>query len=504
MRRIQAIDIGTNSVRSVIAEVASDSTYRIIDDEKETTRLGAGLLSTGMLSSESMERTAEALRAFQAIGRNLGVDEVRAIATAAMRTAANGAFFAERLAEELGLDVEIISEEEEGRLVFLSASAHFRLEGASAVVDIGGGSVEVVVSAGAEVEHVISMPLGARILSERFVDEDPISEAAFKRMKRLVRSMLKDRLGNEAMGTRMLVGSGGTVTAIAAMALALEGRRDEGLHGFEVARPIVMQLLAELSRSTAGERRRMPGLAPERVDIILAGALVLAEAMKLTGAPSVFVNARGIREGIVIDTVRRAEHGAVPTREEAVRAFGRRCHYDEAHGTTVAELACQLFDQLAGPLGLDIGHRDLLESAALVHDVGYYISYDRHHRHSYHLILHSGIPGFTNREMRRIAAIARYHTKALPKSKHEAWIALDPGDKAVVEPLAALLRLADGLDRGRAGHVERVRAVLDATSLTLIVHGAGDLHPELFGVEKKKDLFERHFGVPVRVTVAGS
>lgn len=503
MTRLQAIDIGTNSVRSIVVEVAPDGSYRVIDDEKATTRLGNGLQATGALSADSMQATADALRVFLGIGRNLGVDEVRAIATAAMRTATNGPAFAERLNDELGLDVEIVSEYEEGRLVFLSASANFELPATSAVVDIGGGSVEIVTAVGPEVDHIVSMPLGARVVSERFVDADPISESGFKRMKKHVRSLLKERVGDDAAGVQLLIGSGGTVTSVAAMVEARFRRKHDSLHGIEVTRPAVMQLLSDLSRSTAEERRRMPGLTPERADIVLAGTLVLAEAMKLTGAGSVFVNARGIREGIVIDTVRR-RRPAEPamTRADSVRAFGKRCAYDPVHAEKVASLALDLFDQLAPSLALEPAGRDILEAAALLHDVGYYIAYDRHHRHSYHLIIHSGLPGFTNRELRRIAATARYHTKALPKSGHEAWATLDDADRSLVEPIAAILRLADGLDRGRASHVEHVHAILDGASMTLVIHGEGDMHPERYAVDKKKDLFERVFGLPVSVTVA--
>lgn len=504
MRRLQAIDIGTNSVRSIIVEFDDGEEFRIIDDEKAMTRLGNGLSATGLLAEEPMRRTIDALRAMLAIGQNLKVERVRAIATAALRMAENGPAFKDRLNRELGVEVEVISEEEEGRLVFLSAANNFPFTGRNACVDIGGGSVEVVTAVDAEVERIVSMPLGARVLSERFVDGDPITECGFKRMKKYVRSMLRDRVGESVEGIRTLVGSGGTVTSTAALVAAASGDKFNTLHALELTRVQIMRLLSDLSRSSADERRRMPGMPADRVDIMLAGVLALAETMKLTGAGSVLVNARGMREGIVIDMLRQADaESGTPDRMQSVRRFGERCRYDQDHAEQVATLALDLFDQLAGPLGLDPSTRELLEASALVHDVGYCIAYDRHHRHTYHLVAHAALPGFTNREIRRIASTARYHTKALPKASHEAWASLDDRDRRAVEPLAAILRLADALDRGRAGHVRSLRATLEGSSLMLYIDGDGDLHPEVFGVEQKKDLFERAFGIPVIVRVAG-
>jgi len=500
VRRVQAIDIGTNSVRSIIVEVADDGSFRVIDDEKATTRLGTGLVSTGALDERSMQETSDALRAFLDIGTNLAVALVRAVATAAVRMASNGPVFVERLSSDLGLEVEVIPAEEEGRLVFVSAAAHFQLVGRSTMVDIGGGSVELVSAHESHIEHVASVTLGARVLSEQFVDSDPISDSGFSRMRQHVRSTLRDAAGSAAEPARLLIGSGGSVTSVGAIVAARRGRKADNLQGFEVTRAEVTSLLADLSTSTAESRRKMAGLQPERADIILAGVLVLAEVMKLCRVDSLFINARGIREGIVIDTVRRSD--SLPLdRAAAVRRFGASCGFDEAHAEQVAWLALQLFDQLKAPLELDPEIRPILEAAAWLHDVGYHVAYDRHHRHSYHLVMHSGLPGFTSRELRLVASTARYHTKSLPKAGHEAWGSLESADKALVEPAAALLRLADGLDRGRGAHVKRMSAVVGDNGLRIVVFGEGAMHPELYGVAKKRDLFERVFDMPVHVTI---
>ncbi len=495
MRLLQAIDIGTNSVRSIIVEVPVGGSHRVVDDEKAMTRLGAGLEATGTLDEQAVQRTVSALRAMMDIGRARGVEEVRAIATEALRRADNGEEVVRRLADEAGIEVEIISPEDEGRLVWLSAAPLVSEAPFSAVVDIGGGSVEVVQAVKGEIAAISSMRLGVRVLAERFMQEDPITDEAFKALRKHIRKTLRASVGPIATSAVRLAGSGGTVTATAALVAAARGRRYESFHGLEIARPEVMQLLAQMSHSAAAYRARMPGMPADRVDIIVPGMMVLAEVMKLFGATSVFVNAKGFREGIVLDTL--ASDGAIDTRHDLIRAvrdLGARYRFDRAHADQVTRIALSLFDQLAESLGLDRANRPLLESAALLHDVGYYVAYDRHHKHSYHLIAHSALPGFTQRELTMVAAIARYHTKALPKRGHEAWAAVEPADRATVKALAALLRIADGLDRGRGERVRSVHATDDGSTVRFRVHGTGDLHAEAYGFNKKKDLFEDTFG----------
>jgi exopolyphosphatase/guanosine-5'-triphosphate,3'-diphosphate pyrophosphatase len=342
-------------------------------------------------------------------------------------------------------------------------------------------------------------------MSERFLAEDPPSEDSFKKLKRYVRRTLRDSVAPLQPGTSVLIGSGGAITSIASLVAGMRSKRYESLQGVQIERPDLMQLLGILSHSTAQQRASMPGMPAERVDIIVAGALVLAEVLKLFGASAVLINARGIREGIVLDTL--ASDGAidtVPDHMEAVRDVGRRYRYDRQHAEHVTQLATSIFDQLAEVLHLDVSKRRLLESAAMLHDIGYYIAYDRHHRHSHHLILHSGLPGLTRREIAIVAAIARYHTKALPKRSHEAWAAIEPADRATVRELAAILRIADGLDRGRGARVQSVAVHDDGAVTRFVITSDVDLHAELYGVGKKKDLFEETFGRSAEIVVAGS
>jgi exopolyphosphatase/guanosine-5'-triphosphate,3'-diphosphate pyrophosphatase len=504
MRLLQAIDVGSNTVRSVVVEVPVGGPHRVIDDERAMTKLGRGLETTGMLDPEAVEESVSALKTMIKIGRNLGANEVHAIATEAVRRASNGQELLDRLREEAGLEVEVVSEEEEGRLVWLSAASMAKDMPFAVVLDIGGGSVEVIQAVRGEPASIVSLPIGARFMTERFVTGDPVADKSFKALKRHIRRSLRGAVTPLEPGVPSIIGSGGTVSAIAAMVGGLRGKRYESLQGVEISRADVMQLLGILSHSTAEQRLAMPGASADRSDIILAGTLVLAEVMKLFGASKVLVNARGIREGIVLDAL--LSDGAitpVPDTRQAVRDLGHRYRYDRDHAEQVARLATDLFDQLSQPLGLDPSTRPLLEAAATLHDIGYYISYDRHHKHSHHLILHSGLPGFTQRQLAIIAAVGRYHTKALPKRSHPEVSSLEPKDRALVRTLAAILRIADGLDRGRGGRIISVKATDDGSTTRLDVAGAEDLHAELYGVDKKKDLYEEVFGRRVVVVVEG-
>ena len=503
MRLLQAIDIGTNSVRSIVVEVPPGGTHRIIDNEREMTRLGDGLATTDQLDPDAVERTVAALKAMMDIGRSLGVTEVHAIATEAVRRASNGEELVRRLRDEVGLDVEVISAQEEGRLVWLSAASLTEGTATSVVIDIGGGSVEIVQAVSGDPVSIVSMPIGARVITERYLAEDPPADPSFKDLKRAVRRVLREKVTPLQPGVPTLVGSGGAITTIAGLVGGMRGRRYESLQGVRIERAEVMQLLGVLSHSTPEERLAMPAMPADRADIILAGTLVLAEVLKLFGASGVLINARGIREGIVLDAL--ASDGVVepaPDHMSVVRDVGERYRYDRQHAEHVRELAVSIFDQLAEPLHLDPENRRLLESAAMLHDIGYYIAYDRHHRHSYHLILHSGMPGFTRPEIATVAAIARYHTKALPKRSHESWSAIEPADRATVRQLAAILHIADGLDRGRGARVESVIARDDGQTTRFELQSDADLHAELYGVGKKKDLFEETFGRRVDVSVA--
>lgn len=485
----------------MVVDAPASGTYRLLDDEKAHTRLGQGVAASGRLSDEAITRTLETLRRMVDIAEQFDVEQTRAVATSAVRVAKNGKEFVARAKRELGLDIEVISEQEEGRLAFVAAAANFDLGGRVAVMDIGGGSLEIIRATGNEIEAIWSLPIGAVTLSELFVEADPLSPKAFKALRSEIRRRLAEAVGAHPVPVTTLVGSGGTITALANMATQLHDKAPTAAHSEEVSRADVVHLLAMLKRQTLEERRQTAGLTAQRADIIVAGLAVVDEVMRLFGANTLRVNARGIREGLILDTI-SAGNGKVagPDRMRVLLDFARRCRFDRKHSLHVTKLALSIFDQLAAKLGLSEDDRPLLEAAGILHDVGYYIAYDKHHKHSYHLISYASLPGFTRREQEIVASIARYHRGALPRARHDGAARLSPEDRRTVARLGAILRLADGLDRGRSQRVAAVEATLGSKGLRLTASGDTDLRVEVYGARMKGDLFEKEFGVPVDVS----
>ncbi|HEY7745557.1 MAG TPA: Ppx/GppA phosphatase family protein [Desulfuromonadales bacterium] len=504
-RRLAALDIGTNSIRCIVVEVMENGDFRVLDDEKAMVRLGEGLSATGAISTEATGRAREALLRMSKIIGGLGVEVVEAVATSAVRKASNGREFLAAMERETGLRVRIIDGREEAELAALSAWHHFDMANARyLLVDIGGGSVEVVSAVGSHIEEITSLELGAVFLTENYLAKDPIPDKDFERLRKHIRRELGHAMGDREFPVQYLIGAGGTMTTIGSMVMAMRKERYDSVHGYEVLHSEVMHLLPMLQRMTCKERRAVPGLSPERADIIVAGVAVVAELMRLTGTNVLKVNERGIREGLILRSLHK--HGFLDRRRKprdwrtAVRDFARSCHVDERHGEQVARLALRIFDFLAPSCGLDERGRQLLEAASLLHDVGYFISYSQHHKHSYHLIRYASLFDFSPRERELIANLARYHRKGMPKKKHENFANLSPEDQDLVKKLGGILRLADGLDRRRGGQVRDLECILDKGAFTIRLQGAEDLSVEIYGGQAKGDLFEAAFGCGLVLT----
>jgi exopolyphosphatase/guanosine-5'-triphosphate,3'-diphosphate pyrophosphatase len=501
VKRLAAIDVGSNSVRMLVADVGKSGRYRLVTEERAQTRLASGMVATGRLDGAPVAATLDALVRMVDIAHNFKVDTIRAVATAAVRDASNGADFVAAVGAATGVEIEIASVGEEARLAFLGAMANFELRGRTVILDIGGGSCEIVRAVGGAIESDRSLPLGVVRLTEQFCKGDPLTDKAFKRMRRYVRRMLAAEFGESPPATPLVVGSGGSVTALAGMAARVEKWSYLTVHGAELTQAQVAQQLMMVRRMTLEERRHIPGLPEHRADIIIAGALVVSEVMRLFSANTLVVNAKGLREALVLDTIERAIATPAPTADRmgGVMEFARRTRFEKEHALQVATLALALFDQLADPLGLDAADRQLLEAAAILHDVGYFIGYEEHHKHSYHLITHAMLPGFSPRETLVMASTARYHRGALPARKHEAMRRLTPEDRVRVERLSAILRLADGMDRSRISLVRAVKATVedDRVHVTLIADDPIDV--EVYGAGQKGALFERVFGLDLDV-----
>jgi exopolyphosphatase/guanosine-5'-triphosphate,3'-diphosphate pyrophosphatase len=506
VRRVAAIDIGSNSIRQVIADVTPEGGIRVVDEMKSAPRLGAGLARSGELNPVAIERAVEAVTRMSTLARELGASRIDAVATSAVREARNAKDFLERVRRQSALNVRVLSGSEEARLCFLSALAHFEMgNGRSVVMDIGGGSLEIALSADGVVEHLQSLPLGAIRLTEQFLGEEP-RRRTVKKLRETARKQLKERLPFKDWRGAQCIGSGGTFTNLAGIFLERSNvRLVRSVHGTYIPRAEVEHILAHLLELTAAQRLAVPGLNAGRADIIVAGLAVAAETMAHFRSRGVLASAYGIREGLLLRIARVTPVVSDPgkARERSLREFAVRCHYEERHAQHVRQLALILFDSLGKRIGCEPAERQLLGEAALLHEVGYHISYNRHHKHSYHLIVHAEFLGMPPDEQIVVANVARYHRGAPPRRKHENFQSLDKETRDRIRRLSALLRLADGLDRGHSGAVERVnvRWLDRAIRLTPVARPGEErgLRLAAWGASRKGALLADLAGVPVEV-----
>jgi exopolyphosphatase/guanosine-5'-triphosphate,3'-diphosphate pyrophosphatase len=512
--RLAAIDIGSNSVRLFVAEALRGGAYRILDEEREPTRLGRSVASQGRLDDEAMDRTVTALRTFKEIASGYQVTSLRTIATCAVRESRNGPEFCRRVREQVGLDVEVISGEREARLAFASVQHAFDLTGKNVIVaDIGGGSTELVFATGNLIESIFSTPLGAVRLTEQFGLGEGSEGAAFQagvaRLEEEIAAALKKRTTRPLFAPHFLVGCGGTFTTLAELVMAAKRELDVPVAGYKVSQAEVRHLLDRLRKMPLRARRGMTGMTPDRADIIVAGLSIVDALLRRFRVNTLVIHTRGVRDGLVREMLEEAALGTAPADEPALRAeaierLAAACSGELEHGRKVAGLAGRIFEQLAGPLDLPAGDRLLLECAARLQDVGYVINYDQHHKHSYHLIRNSRLPGVRPHDLELIANVARYHRGAHPKRKHENLARLSADDQRRVQRLAAILRLAGGLDRSRSQQVRDVRArVADGR---VVIEAVADTDPQvdLWGAERRTDLFEKVFGLPLEIRWAGA
>jgi exopolyphosphatase/guanosine-5'-triphosphate,3'-diphosphate pyrophosphatase len=520
--RLAAIDVGTNSIRLVVVEVLADGSFRVMDDEKVLARLGRGMAADGALSAAAMDTAAEAVMHLKTIADGYGASQIRAVGTCAIREASNGTDFVQLVRERAGLELKVISSEEEARLAFTSVANAFDIGSMmAAVVDIGGGSTEVVLSSGSVIERICPLELGAVRLTEMFdLGGESIGEHQYREMRQHVKRAIRTHIGRPPFVPQIVVGTGGTFSSLASMSMnrGSSGIGNDSLpfsiRGYELQRSEVKHFLDHLRKLTVRERTRTPGLNADRADIIVAGLTIADCVLKHLGVNRVRVHDEGIRTGLIYEMLSEGT-SPEPVREtsvdrlRSVRRFAASCDHDHQHAEHVTALALQLFDELArqpssrGEAWASAESRDLLHAAALLHDVGYLINYSKHHKHSYHLIIHSRLAGFTHREMQIIANVARYHRGADPKRKHRNFSRLSVEDQALVRRLAAILRLCVGLDRS---HTQRVRSVHVACyDETALVEIAAEREPcvELWGAQRKCRLFEEVFGKRARFLWSG-
>jgi exopolyphosphatase/guanosine-5'-triphosphate,3'-diphosphate pyrophosphatase len=500
--RLAAVDIGSNSIRLVVAEALRDGNYRILDEEKETARLGKGLTPGGKLNPESVEAAIAALRRMQQIAQGFHIREVRTIATCAVREAADSEEFCQRVHNETGLDVEVISGEKEAQLAFFSVCRNFHLDGKQVVVaDIGGGSTEIVLASGNVIEQIFTTPLGAVRLQET-VSGDLAGEG-FTDLEQRIDKLLRKHTKKPVFKPHVLIGSGGTFTSLAEMIRASRNKAEMPLRGYEIQHADVRHLLDRLRKMTTKARRAVPGLSPDRADIIVPGLAVIDALLRRFGLNHLQVHDRGVRDGLLLTMIDKSLGNSSDDphdREAAIERFAGNCGVDLQHGRQVARLAGLIFAQLIDEVHLDPKSQALLEAAARLQDVGYLINYERHHKHSYHLILSSRLPGFRPGELELIANIARYHRGSEPKRKHDNFNQLSPPHQQLVRQLAAILRLAGGFDRSHSQQIKAVIVERDGDRLEM--RAVADEFPEvdIWGARRRVEFFEQVFKTPLTIS----
>ncbi|WP_035984231.1 Ppx/GppA phosphatase family protein [Leptolyngbya sp. KIOST-1] len=515
-RVLAAIDVGTNSIHMVVVKIQPDlPAFTIVDREKETVRLGDFNEETGGLSEAAMERAIAALKRCCAIASSLKAEDIVAVATSAVREASNGSAFVERVYDETGLAINLISGTEEARRIYLGVLSGVEFNGEPhAIIDIGGGSTELILGTGEPHRFLSSTKVGAVRLTAQFVSTDPISEPEFSTLRAYVRGMVEPNTTGLKSHLQpdepvQLMGTSGTIECLAAIVASDRlGLVPDPLNGFQITYEEVSRLVETLRRSTYAERLEMPEMSPRRAEIIVAGAVILHETMGLLNADSITICERALREGVVVDWM--LTHGLIEDRMQFQKSVRQRnilktakkykVHLDRSG--RVAQFAMDLFEQTRGSLhSWGTLEKELLWAAAILHNCGHFVSHSAHHKHSYYLIRHGELLGYTETELEAIANIARYHRKSAPKKKHDNYRNLPTRyHRQMVTHLSALLRLAVALDRRGIGAVESIQCSFDADAheLTMAVraaHPGDDCASELWNLNYKKEYFEQVFEV---------
>ena len=499
-RQVAVIDLGSNSWRLVVYTFSPGAWWKRTDELYETVRIGAGLATTGRLGIDAIERGLETLAVFDRFCRASGVApaDVHAIATSAIRDAANGEEFLSAADEAMGTAIEVLSAEDEARYGYIAAVNTTTITD-GVVLDLGGGSMQLIRVEDRQATELTSFPLGAVRVTERFLsDGDPAKRKDLRRVRAHVLESLSELSWLGRSGPR-LVGLGGAVRNLAAAAVRLAGKVDLGVQGFVLTGAMLDDLVQRLAALPASERGSISGIKPGRADIILGAALVLQTVVELGSFDGIEVTEAGLREGLFLGrTLLDPKDPLFPdVREAAVRNLAVQYESDLLHVEHVAMLSLQMFDSLVdgGLFEPGPGERELLWAAAMLHDVGMTINYDDHHKHSRYLILSAELPGFDPRERGLIAQMSRYHRKGTPELGEMASLARD-GDEELLERCAMVLRLAEHLERGRDQSVHEARLTANGHGVDLHLRAEGDLTLPRWSVERYGDgeVFERLFG----------
>ena len=508
MQKIAAIDAGSNAMRMIVGNVNEAWQVVPVENIRLPVRLGQDVFATGSLQEKTMQQAVNAFLHFQRVAKDFGVVRTRAIATSAMREAANGDILLDRIARTSGIEVEIISGAEEARLIHLAVANAISLKGKRAVlIDIGGGSVEVTISENENILSTESYNMGTVRLLQKLDGGKGSAlnllghKHPFGELVREYAEAARRRIDHDigAVHVNVCVGTGGTVEELGRLRQKVfRGTAADGIGLDELD-----QLIEKLGALTVKDRMRKFGLRPDRADVILPAAIVLQLIAHEAHTRRVAIPGVGLKDGLLIelaDKLRRGPH--VPRREQVWQSalqLGRKYDVDVTHATLTAKLARQLFDQTSTLHDLGEEERLLLEVAALLHDIGHFINTIDHDKHGYYILQANHLIGLNEHQQEMVANLVRYHRKSVPAEEDANFKSLPQKDRIAVSKLSALLRLADGMDVSHANHVASASLVEKKKVWQLSLRGKGDLMLEKWALDKRRVLFEEIFGVPLQI-----
>jgi exopolyphosphatase / guanosine-5'-triphosphate,3'-diphosphate pyrophosphatase len=499
-----AIDIGSNALRLAIATHGTDGHYQILHNSREAVRLGQDVFATGEISAPTIEKVLEAFGKFrEQIDRN-GASSIKAAATSAVREAGNGRALIKLVADKYGIHISVIGPEEEARLVHLALKEQIGLKHKRALlIDIGGGSVEVSVATQNGILSTESYAMGSvRLL--QILDQQRLGEKRFNQLvDRYVHSIdkrLKKELGDEKVD--LCIGTGGSIESIGELRAGLFGKNNTSkVRGQELD-----SIIKTLQGMTIEERIQKLHLRPDRADVIVPAAIVLKRIVEQADVDEVTIPGVSLKDGLILDLISEQLHPEKHLDYQQIISsalqLGRKYAFDEAHAQVVANLSVQIFDQARSSHELDSEARTLLEVAALLHDIGQFIGVSNHHKHTQYILDANPVIGLTSAQMEIVSNVARYHRKSLPKPNHKNYEQLSQKQRNLVLTLAAILRIANALDRDRSGSVKSVELSFKKPKFALRLKGEGDMLLAKWALTTRSDLFEQVF--QGKLTVEGA
>ncbi len=504
-----AVDIGSNSVRLKIARLSHHRLNAIFED-REVTRLGESVFRSGFLSPDAIASTVKVLRRFHRAAQKIGVDSVRVVATSALRDARNSNAFLEWVRSATGWDVQIISGLEEARLIHLGLVSNIRMTASPLLMmDLGGGSCELTISDESHIRSTISLPLGAVRLTHEFLEHDPPRKAEIQRMRGFISKEIErtaDRI--KRARPKVVIATSGTAESLAAVCHGLY--KTKGARAATVSRAQMRRIAKLMARLSLENRRKLSGVGPRRAEIIVAGAAVYAALLERCQLLGFRYSPLGLRDGLLAqmaaeyDRSTRSGKQIESERWDSIRNAVEHYRVDMDHALKVRSSAMQLFAALRSVHSLSPEYAEWLSAAAMLYEVGDYVNRNGRHRHTYYIISHSEILGYTPEQRRIIGAIARYLGKSRPAPGDGPIKALLPSDQESVAKASLLLRLARALNlsRGNAIQSVRVRAHDGGVHFALTTKPRGSADLELWAVEKEKNYFREVFGRELSAAVA--